>query len=720
MNAHNKMAIGALLWIQAIFLGSTFGTWLPVIGLAAVASVIVHDHHRRHRSHDTGQTAPSDPRSTKLRWPIGALAIVAILATTLFWRWQSQTDVEINVLSVVVDALAHWGLFCSLLIWGLRPNRGHFAMLGLGMLVLLFGVAAGGTTRSMAAQTSIALIACVGFTIATQIIQGTARGSTTSLFGQTHDVDQPTQWMTRTISLITISLILMTTGVVASATSQVLPGIQQAVQEQLSESLDVVVERTGIGGTRYVRSGRLGAVREHMTANPTEVALVVDSVAKPGYLRGRVYDLYRRQRWLSAAKVEATQSGEFLETYHTIDSAGNGTVQLKYPLSRPLQRFQFPLDQQIGSPSATTTHLVVHNDPAKGYTIFTPLSTRWIEASCPQLNVGDHDVIQQGVDVTKPYVAGVSLHPRRETLTTQRRTILTSVPFEISDAANRIAVEVCPQSGTAQVKAGAVSRYFQSQWDYSLRPPETPAGIDPLHFFLKQKHPAHCEYFASATAVVLRAANVPTRYVTGYVVDEADEEADDVWLARNRDAHAWVEAYDDLTKRWFAVESTPGRSYQTLSTVIENQSRGNNANTLLDESGLGSETLLGRTWGWLVSLRATDALMIVYQIAQLPLFLFLVTFWWIKFRRTTANANDAMDLHSLKMLRRVDRHARKHSLSRHPSETLYQFADRIGQSESRSIQGRVKIELRRLADWYRQYADARYCGRLPEPFANSD
>ncbi len=716
MNGNNKIAIGTLLWIQATFLGSTFETWLPTLGLTMLASLLVFDHHRRHRSRDTGVDARDSPQSMKLRWPFFLLAMLVILAITLFWRLESQTDREINALSVVVDATAHWGLFCSLLFWGLRPNRGHYAMLGLGMLVLLFGVAGGGATRSMAAQTSIALIACVGFTVATQIIQGTARGSTTSLFGQTPDMDQQTQWMARTISLITISLILMTTGVVASVTSQVLPGIQQAVQEQLSESLDVVVERTGIGGTRYVRSGRLGAIREHMTANPMDVALVVDSFQQPGYLRGRVYDLYRRKRWISAARLEATRAGHRLEPNDAIAPSGDGTVQLRYPLDTPLQRFQLPVDQQVGSQVPTTTHLAIYNDPAKGATVFTPLATRWIEARSVQLFVNEHAVIEQSIDITKPYVAGVGIQPRRETLTPESRAILTTVPSVISDDSRRIAAEVCPESATARVKAGAVSRFFQSQWDYSLRPPETPSGIDPLKFFLQQRHPAHCEYFASATAAVLRAANVPTRYVTGYVVDEADEENDDIWLARNRDAHAWVEAYDDQTKRWFAVESTPGRTYQTVSTSTENRSGGNTGIALLDESVIGSGSLIGRAWGWLLSLRTTDALMVVYQFAQLPLFLFLVTFWWIKFRRNASDSIDEIDVKSLKMLRRVDRRVRKHSLSRHRSETLYQFADRINASETDSVQSRLSIELRRLADWYRQYADARYRGVLPQPF----
>lgn len=715
MTTNNKIAIGVLLWTQAIFLGSTFGTWLPVVAATTLASLLVLDNHRRHYAVDSGRSLSKPARRMSLGWPYAVFAMLVILVVCLAWRLEDQTDAQINLLSVAIDAIAHWGLFCSALIWGLRPNRGHVAMLGLGMLVLLLGVAAGGTTRSMAAQTSIALVTCVGFTIATQIIQGTARGSVVNLFGQDNHVDDRTRWMARTISLVTVSLILMTSGVIANTTSRVLPGLQQAVQEQLSESLDVVVERTGIGGTRYARSGRLGAIREHMTASPTEVALVVNSASRPGYLRGRVYDVYRQQRWLSAARLESTDVDMYAETRQELEPSGDGTVKLKYPLYRPLQRFQLPVDRPVDSALTTPAHLVVYNNPVKGYIVFTPLAIRWIEARSRRLVIGEHDVIGPGVDITKPYVAGVGLEPRRDVLAADRRNLLTEVPEPIRQEATRLAAEIVPKTGSASTKASAVSRYFQSQWDYSLRPIESPPGVDPITFFLRQQHPAHCEYFASATAAVLRAANIPARYVTGYIVDELEEDEDDIWLARNRDAHAWVEAYDDQSERWFAVESTPGRTYQTLNHLAESRTNGNVDNQLLDDSVAGPNTLLGGAWSWLVSLRATDAMMVVYQFAQLPLFLFLVGFWWVKFRRAASDASNEIDVKSIKMLRQVDRTVRKHALTRRPSETLHQFADRIESDELASNSIRVTADLRNFANWYRQYANARYQGLLPRP-----
>ncbi len=677
MSTSGKIAIAGLLWVQALFLVSTFQTFLAVFAATILATLIVLARHQR----SAGEVIAVRPSigliGRYLRWMLLLSSLLVILLVTVLWRLRDQSDAQLNALSVAVDALAHWAFFTSLLLWALLPNRGHAAMLGLGLVVLLLCVAAGGTSRSMASQTSIALTACLGFTIAAQTILGSARRTGNALFAHENASDQRTRWMGRTMSLTTISLILMTTGAVANTTNRFLPNVQQAVQRRLQETFDVGFDRARIGGTRYVQSGRLGSVRQHMTSNPTEITLSVDSTVSPGYLRGRVYDLYQHRRWQNAAEPPSTWFGAVSQPQQLLRPSSQGQINLRGAPFRPLSRFEFPPDDQSQSTAGARNHIVIHNNPIKGYVVFTPLATVWIEASSRELLIDDHGVIRMGIDITKPYVAGVARQPRVSSLTTVQRQVLTSVPVAIDNEARRVAQLVCPKVGTARVKAAAISRFFQAEYDYSLRPTESPPGVDPIAYFLQKCHPAHCEYFASATVAILRAAGVPARYVTGYVVDERHDSEPDLWLARNQDAHAWAEAYDDQTRRWFAVESTPGRTYQTVTTssdklVSEGLADENQAN---DDNGSGS--LLGQAWDWLRSRRATDALFLVFQLAQLPLFLFLVAFWWVNYRRTSSGLRDEMDVKSAKMLRKVDRSVRKHALTRRPSETLCQFADRI-------------------------------------------
>ncbi|MCB9881733.1 MAG: DUF3488 domain-containing protein [Planctomycetes bacterium] len=63
----------------------------------------------------------------------------------------------------------------------------------------------------------------------------------------------------------------------------------------------------------------------------------------------------------------------------------------------------------------------------------------------------------------------------------------------------------------------------------------------------------HCEYFASALILVLRARRIPCRMVTGFHVAVLGDERIDV---RSRDAHAWVEVFDS-EDGWYTADPTP-------------------------------------------------------------------------------------------------------------------------------------------------------------------
>lgn len=80
------------------------------------------------------------------------------------------------------------------------------------------------------------------------------------------------------------------------------------------------------------------------------------------------------------------------------------------------------------------------------------------------------------------------------------------------------------------------------------------AASTPLADFLLHTKSGHCEYFAAAATLLLRAAGIPARYATGFAVLEhsALEEA---YIVRARHAHAWARAY--VGGRWIDVDATP-------------------------------------------------------------------------------------------------------------------------------------------------------------------
>jgi transglutaminase-like putative cysteine protease len=102
-------------------------------------------------------------------------------------------------------------------------------------------------------------------------------------------------------------------------------------------------------------------------------------------------------------------------------------------------------------------------------------------------------------------------------------------------------------------KLGAIERRLRSDYGYS-RSFRRQIGIDPVLEFLFRRKRGHCEYFASALALLGRAAGVPTRVVMGYRVSEKSPFG--YYVVRERNAHSWVEAWLP-GEGWSTRDATP-------------------------------------------------------------------------------------------------------------------------------------------------------------------
>jgi hypothetical protein len=101
----------------------------------------------------------------------------------------------------------------------------------------------------------------------------------------------------------------------------------------------------------------------------------------------------------------------------------------------------------------------------------------------------------------------------------------------------------------------AVEDFFRSNFKYSLWQPQSAREdhrYTALGRFLMETRSGHCEYFATATVLLLRAAGIPARYATGFSVQEKQG---DYFVVRERHAHAWCLAC--LRGEWREVDTTP-------------------------------------------------------------------------------------------------------------------------------------------------------------------
>jgi protein-glutamine gamma-glutamyltransferase len=103
-------------------------------------------------------------------------------------------------------------------------------------------------------------------------------------------------------------------------------------------------------------------------------------------------------------------------------------------------------------------------------------------------------------------------------------------------------------------KAIAMQYYLQKNYGYTLNLSGSP-GRDPLAYFLFESRAGHCEYFASAMAIMLRTLGIPSREVNGFLPGEYNDLAGD-YIVRASDAHSWVEAYFPGSG-WVTFDPTP-------------------------------------------------------------------------------------------------------------------------------------------------------------------
>ena len=206
----------------------------------------------------------------------------------------------------------------------------------------------------------------------------------------------------------------------------------------------------------------------------------------------------------------------------------------------------------------------------------------------------------------------------------------------------------------------------------------------------------------------VRISNLPTRYVTGFLVTERGQQPGS-WIARNMDAHAWVEAWDEQRNEWAIVEAT----------VQENLGDTSLASELADEDGAGRMFVAQflralydyGLFGVLTWLVASYSPMTGVSVSLAFLAAAAALMLLRRYRRSRRGARpkvvqapEFLALH--KILRAMDRKVKAAGLRRGFDETLHAFSNRVRTGTP------ADGPWRRIADWYLEYADLRYCGRV--------
>ena len=160
----------------------------------------------------------------------------------------------------------------------------------------------------------------------------------------------------------------------------------------------------------------------------------------------------------------------------------------------------------------------------------------------------------------------------------RRRAAVRSRPGEVPADSER----TVPSSGFDRVRELAekmaegrtdpllIAKSFESRlatgYEYTLNVPDATGAGDPIQHFLFETRRGHCELFASAMVLLLRARGIPARLVLGFSGGERSLFGREI-LVRQRHAHAWVEMWNETDGSWMVFDPTPFDGRPAIESV---------------------------------------------------------------------------------------------------------------------------------------------------------
>ena len=280
---------------------------------------------------------------------------------------------------------------------------------------------------------------------------------------------------------------------------------------------------------------------------PYEVMTVTADFDGALYLRGQDYDKYDGMSWTATL-----DRNEYLPTSTYFSHRGKVTVTTKQPMA-----VQYIPSYQAKAKQLTNGRL----DNPDGLTEFewsvskfAGFPDMWNSYYVDRSNLARYlELPEDTLAWAEPLVDDIFYV-----------TLVTETGYDI----DRDDVHVDRTTGTVTVKIDdygyveshanfvqSIMDYVQNSATYSLNTGRMDEGYgDFAQWFLEDSDTGYCVHFATAAAVLLRAAGIPARYVTGYMVN--CEAGKPVTVESDR-AHAWVEYYDDELNTWLIAEPTP-------------------------------------------------------------------------------------------------------------------------------------------------------------------
>ena len=264
--------------------------------------------------------------------------------------------------------------------------------------------------------------------------------------------------------------------------------------------------------------------------------------------RGRALTIYQNGRWEYDSKSRPRPLGadtsfrEMVEQEYVLQPVGANVLFAM----RPIHGARASQGEVVVDP--LTGALALRGQPRGGetvrYSVFSPRR---------RTSMLEHDV--------------VSLANPRRGRDFDQFLDLPDLPRLRKKALELTAPEKLP-AGPSEVarKAAALEAWLRDsgEFRYTLSMGVKERTLDPVEDFLFERKAGHCEYFASALTLMLRAVDIPSRLVSGFKGGVPDGHGG--YEVQQRHAHAWVEAY--IGNDWVSLDPTPAADREAIIEEI--------------------------------------------------------------------------------------------------------------------------------------------------------
>lgn len=442
---------------------------------------------------------------------------------------------------------------------------------------------------------------------------------------------------------------------------------QQKIRE-LEEPLIELLQSLLIDHQRPVKSGgtRDIVVAARSSIIPSAKPLL-DLSTRPGRLRSQVMDSFDGHRWYTSPQLRRT-------THRLRDAR-------PLPLGESASLEVTMLDESLETIPAPAGTWELQNTPAAvdgGWVLHPPAFAD---------SVGLRYDLQERLPVEEP--------PGAE---------LREVPRYLHEPLASITTELCAGATTDRECARRIEEFFHANFQYSLET-DLLGNESPLVLLVTERRPAYCIYFASAMAVMLRTQDIPARVVAGFTPGEQNRFTGRS-IVYERDAHAWVEVWDETEGRFMTYDPTPPDSRDAVMRDYREQGT-------LRQLASAIHSSLTRLWLSIVR----HPLELLKSIVRSPvLWCILLTLFYLNLRRRRARQADnavPVTVESTNPLLRQALHRflvslRKFGIVPRPAETGDELLRRLAESRGPEV-------ARRAAEFLEGYRRARFRGELATP-----